>query len=294
MPTSIEGHRAPDAASGLPAGGLTGQLLQKNSSANFDAAWTDPPEGGGTGGGGEGGGLTQGQTQQFAALFETAVWGDVANPDTLDTGITVSVTGTGTHTFTATVAGGDARDIFRRRDAFRLAGDADTAALLVTSIDDASTVQCYSAGSPTEDTPANAVRWRGEILSVGQRTPSFLGGNLKVYAVKDSGGNRMLVLWTGNNPGWFGPANGTAGGFAGPASAPNASGFALKPGDPAVYTVTGTDSNGDLILAALPPWVPAPANANDPGLPGQIACDSAWFYLCVAAGTWVRAALATW
>jgi len=47
MPTPISGRRAPDAASGLPAGGSAGQMLVKNSTSDFDAAWTDPPESGG-------------------------------------------------------------------------------------------------------------------------------------------------------------------------------------------------------------------------------------------------------
>lgn len=39
--------------------------------------------------------------------------------------------------------------------------------------------------------------------------------------------------------------------------------------------------------------VPA-ASATATGTPGQWAADASWFYVCTAANTWVRAALATW
>ncbi|HEY4062288.1 MAG TPA: hypothetical protein VGM30_10330 [Puia sp.] len=38
----------------------------------------------------------------------------------------------------------------------------------------------------------------------------------------------------------------------------------------------------------------APAAANSPGSPGQIAFDAAYFYLCVATDTWMRVAMASW
>jgi len=38
----------------------------------------------------------------------------------------------------------------------------------------------------------------------------------------------------------------------------------------------------------------APASASAPGEPGQIAFDSDYIYVCVAANTWKRVAIATW
>lgn len=37
-----------------------------------------------------------------------------------------------------------------------------------------------------------------------------------------------------------------------------------------------------------------PATAADPGVAGQVAWDAGFWYVCVAANTWVRTALATW
>jgi len=47
-------------------------------------------------------------------------------------------------------------------------------------------------------------------------------------------------------------------------------------------------------LIERPRWVDAPASAADPGTPGQMAFDAGYLYVCVAADTWVRAAVATW
>ena len=40
--------------------------------------------------------------------------------------------------------------------------------------------------------------------------------------------------------------------------------------------------------------VAVPASASATGVVGQWAADASWFYVCTAANTWVRAALATW
>lgn len=40
--------------------------------------------------------------------------------------------------------------------------------------------------------------------------------------------------------------------------------------------------------------VAAPATAADPGNVNDVAFDATHFYVCVAANTWVRSALATW
>lgn len=69
----------------------------------------------------------------------------------------------------------------------------------------------------------------------------------------------------------------------------------------------GTPNNGDVLVSAAGAWTPttpagiapalwvtAPASSTAAGVSGQIARDSNYFYLCVADGTWVRAALETW
>ena len=40
--------------------------------------------------------------------------------------------------------------------------------------------------------------------------------------------------------------------------------------------------------------VPAPATAASPGVPGQWAYDSGYIYICVAASSWKRVAVAVW
>lgn len=41
-------------------------------------------------------------------------------------------------------------------------------------------------------------------------------------------------------------------------------------------------------------WVTPPATATSPGLPGQYAADSAYFYICYSANLWKRVAIAAW
>jgi len=43
----------------------------------------------------------------------------------------------------------------------------------------------------------------------------------------------------------------------------------------------------------MPASVAAPASASAPGTPGQVAYDAGHLYVCVAANTWVRVAVAT-
>jgi hypothetical protein len=47
-------------------------------------------------------------------------------------------------------------------------------------------------------------------------------------------------------------------------------------------------------LGAMSDWVAAPAAANSAGTAGQKAYASGFFYVCVAASTWQRVAIATW
>jgi len=42
------------------------------------------------------------------------------------------------------------------------------------------------------------------------------------------------------------------------------------------------------------PWVTAPAASAAAGFPGQMAWDASYIYVCTAANTWERAAIATW
>ena len=37
-----------------------------------------------------------------------------------------------------------------------------------------------------------------------------------------------------------------------------------------------------------------PLTASSPGVPGTIAWDADFFYVCIATDTWVRAALTSW
>lgn len=41
-------------------------------------------------------------------------------------------------------------------------------------------------------------------------------------------------------------------------------------------------------------WQPVPASAAATGTAGMIAYDSSFIYICVAANTWRRVAIATW
>jgi hypothetical protein len=41
-------------------------------------------------------------------------------------------------------------------------------------------------------------------------------------------------------------------------------------------------------------WVAAPASATAPGAAGELAYDSGFIYVCTAANTWRRVAVASW
>ena len=47
------------------------------------------------------------------------------------------------------------------------------------------------------------------------------------------------------------------------------------------------------LQGVIPNWVPAPATASSAGVAGQVAYDATHFYVCVAASTWCRVAIAT-
>lgn len=49
------------------------------------------------------------------------------------------------------------------------------------------------------------------------------------------------------------------------------------------------DSNGEAMINN-----PVPASASAYGLPGMIAWDSSYIYVCTAVNTWKRVAIATW
>lgn len=74
----------------------------------------------------------------------------------------------------------------------------------------------------------------------------------------------------------------------------------------AAYVDTGTDAgdvplNSDLGTAStlnapadVPQWVAPPATASSTGTAGQLAMESGFLYVCIAADTWERVAIATW
>lgn len=79
----ISGSGSAAPVPGLPAGGRAGQLLAKKSAEDYDAHWTDPPEGGGSGG--EGPGVASfkgraGEVQPLAGDYTAEMVG--ARPDT--------------------------------------------------------------------------------------------------------------------------------------------------------------------------------------------------------------------
>lgn len=46
---------------------------------------------------------------------------------------------------------------------------------------------------------------------------------------------------------------------------------------------------------STPTWVfPAPPTAASPGIAGQMSFDAGFFYVCVAANSWVRVAIVAW
>lgn len=53
---------------------------------------------------------------------------------------------------------------------------------------------------------------------------------------------------------------------------------------------------GQLIQAiqqTFPNWQAVPTSATAPGVPGQVAYESGFLYVCVAANTWQRTTLST-
>lgn len=59
----------------------------------------------------------------------------------------------------------------------------------------------------------------------------------------------------------------------------------------AIRELQGGSFDGDTLTLAT---AKTPASATDTGTMGQIAWDSGYVYVCVAADTWKRAALSTW
>ncbi len=66
-------------------------------------------------------------------------------------------------------------------------------------------------------------------------------------------------------------------------------------------TINSTQTSGVQILGliyqalknGIVNWQPAPATATSTGTPGMVAYDSSFFYICIAANTWKRVAIAT-
>lgn len=53
-----------------------------------------------------------------------------------------------------------------------------------------------------------------------------------------------------------------------------------------------SDDYIDLPLVEI--FVDPPATASSPGVPGQVAYDSTYFYVCTDVDTWKRVTIATW
>lgn len=66
-----------------------------------------------------------------------------------------------------------------------------------------------------------------------------------------------------------------------------------------VLQASGTANAGNSVFSAAadhvhPTFVTAPASASADGVKGQMACDGSYIYVCTAANTWKRVAIATW
>jgi hypothetical protein len=145
--------------------------------------------------------------------------------------------------------------------------------------------------------------------AVGQYTSAYAGGGaIGNYAATQAGGfaGGMLASAMAGG-GAVGNGAFTSTGFAG--------GICLADGSPTyapsgganfcggIYNGTGIAINGDEIavfngsgFATLTACMSAcaPGATAWPGVAGQIAYDSNYFYVCVAANSWKRAALSTW
>jgi hypothetical protein len=67
--------------------------------------------------------------------------------------------------------------------------------------------------------------------------------------------------------------------------------YSLEPGESLTVRFNGTEwrivAEGDL-YTNLEQWVAPPASNASPGVKGQLSCDGAYLYICVATNTWVR------
>ncbi len=62
-------------------------------------------------------------------------------------------------------------------------------------------------------------------------------------------------------------------------------------------TMTLGGSGYDVTMDGGPPLqylATPPATASSPGVKNQFSYDGSFFYICVAADTWLRVAIATW
>lgn len=59
-------------------------------------------------------------------------------------------------------------------------------------------------------------------------------------------------------------------------------------------SVEAASAISDAASASKATLVTAPATAASSGTAGQIAYDSSYFYVCISANTWKRAAISTW
>lgn len=213
----------------------------------------------------------------------------MSTPQNVDPSIevTMSSSGSGPYTITATVTGGDAREYFRVSDFVETDTDyaVDTSkAVLITSVTE--TGFTGVAGAVPSSSADTVVRWRQIAAVFGEE-------------VNDTA-KRLLAVYSGSTV-WFAAGNGSS--LVGPFSDTGFSAsqtiraFSIgeNTGLPVLRIGYATDSDGIIQFnTALQVAASAPASASDTGQAGTVAFDSDYIYYCVATDTWKRVAISTW
>lgn len=206
--------------------------------------------------GGGGGGITLGEVLGRFAEKHFAFNGDPSSPDNIATA-TIAITDLGGGVYEGTVSGAEVGDVLAAGDVIQLTSDFNPyQSLYVISLDSSTTFTAINTGVTPSAGPDTFRRWRGRVMTIGKQLfgPMLLGKVSLFFIRSYNTSEDMLVFWTGNNaPGWIPKLNGTPGGFAGPASPPDACGWVMKKNDSSVYMVCGVDAAGDLILRPLVP-----------------------------------------
>jgi hypothetical protein len=172
---------------------------------------------------------------------------------------------------------------------------------LDTGAGNAYVLDSYIIWSGSDGTPNGPTAWTMEGSNNGSTwtvldtrtgiTAFAYPGNSLTFAVSGAAAYRYFRLnITASNGGANGEVDevylyGTP--YVAPPLTPN-----TQRGNIAFDQIKGTDRTG--AGNQLLTWSPAPATSGSPGNLGQIAYDGSFLYLCVAANTWLRAAIATW